>query len=325
MHVPDGFLSTPVCAAAGALAAGAVGYSLYKLRGSLADRAVPMTGMMSALVFAGQMVNFPLIGAPVSGHLMGGVLAAVVLGPWAGCLAITLVLVVQCLLFADGGLLALGANILNMGVVGALGGYAVYATVRRRLGEGPRGTIIASVVAAWLSVMAAAALFCVEFGLSAAWAGLNLQNVFALMVLFHSGIGIGEALITGMAVSFILSQRPDLIAAPAVSRSALRGIGRFATAGTVCALAVAAFLSPFASEFPDGLEAVAERAGFTELGTARVFVLPDYEIPSLTGSWQRLSVSLAGVFGTMVVMAIALVLGRTLQAAPVAVRSEHVE
>src|SRR3974390_2955433 len=118
MHIRDGILSPEVCAAAGLISLAAVGYSLRKLRTDLEDRAVPLTGMLAAVVFAGQMVNFPLIGLPVSGHLLGGVLAATVLGPWAGCLAITLVLVVQAVLFNDGGLVSLGANILNMAVVG---------------------------------------------------------------------------------------------------------------------------------------------------------------------------------------------------------------
>ena len=157
MHIPDGVLEPAVCAASALISLGAVGYSLHRLRDSLAEKIVPMTGMISALVFAGQMVNFP-IGLPVSGHLIGGVLAATVVGPWAGCLALTLVLIVQCVLFADGGITALGANVLHMAVIGPLGGYAVYSAVRRLLGNGDRGTVAGAVVASWLSVMAAAAL-----------------------------------------------------------------------------------------------------------------------------------------------------------------------
>lgn len=314
MHIADGILSTPVCVGAGVVSAGAVSYSLHRLKDSLADRAVPLTGMMSALVFAGQMVNFPLLGAPVSGHLMGGVLAAAVLGPWAGCLAITLVLIVQAVLFADGGLLALGANVLNMAVIGSLGGYAIYSTVRRWLGGTSQAIVIGAVVAAWLSVMAAAALFCVEFGLShAATENFQLRNVFTLMVLFHSGIGVGEALITGAVLSFVLGQRPDLLYAPHAAPGAFRRVGRTVIVGTVCALAVAAFFAPFASEFPDGLEAVAERIGFAEFAQARALVLDDYAVPLPSGDWQKLSVSLAGVGGTLSVLMIALVLGRLLR------------
>ena len=131
MHIPDGYLSPDVCAATGALAAAAVGVSIYKLRDELADRVVPMTGMMAAVIFAGQMVNFQLVVVPVSGHLIGGVLAGLILGPWAGCLALTMVLVVQRFLFSDGGLLSLGANVLHMAVIGSIGGYAVASVVRR--------------------------------------------------------------------------------------------------------------------------------------------------------------------------------------------------
>src|SRR5262249_26076503 len=137
-----------------------------RLEATVTSRTVPLTSMLAALIFAGQMVKFPLLVVPSAyGHLLGGVLAAVVAGPWAGCLAIALVLFLQMTLFADGGWLSYGANVLNMGVVGALGGYAVFAAVRRRL-AGPRGIIVGSVVASWVSVVAASALFCVEFALS---------------------------------------------------------------------------------------------------------------------------------------------------------------
>ena len=155
MHIPDGFLSNEVCIATSVVSLGAVAYSLHRMKDSLADRTVPLTGMMGSLIFAGQMVNFP-IGLPVSGHLMGGVLAAAVLGPWAGCVAMTMVLVAQWALFSDGGLTALGANVLHMGVVGSMGGYAVLSGIRRLLGNGRRGSVTGAVVAAWLSVMAAA-------------------------------------------------------------------------------------------------------------------------------------------------------------------------
>lgn len=319
MHIPDGVLGPEVCAVTGALSAGAVGYSLFRLRKDLADRTIPMTGMMAALVFAGQMVNFPLIvtGAPVSGHLIGGVLAAAVLGPWAGCLAITLVLLMQCLLFADGGILALGANALNMAVVGAWGGYAVLDFVRRRLGGGFRGTLAGVVVAAWLSVMAGAALFCLEFWWTirfdptAAAAEIRMSNVFTLMVAFHSLIGIGEAVITGGVVSFVLSHRPDLIDVPdraARRGTPLAGLGRMLATGFVAAAAVSAFLAPFASESADGLEAVAKQEFSDRAATdPTVILLPDYQVPSPFAGWnqsplwQKVSVSLAGLFGVAAV------------------------
>ncbi|MGE3313640.1 MAG: energy-coupling factor ABC transporter permease [Planctomycetaceae bacterium] len=326
MHIPDGVLSPEVCAGAGAISLGVVGYSLKRLSDSLTDRAIPLTGMMSALIFAGQMVNFPigLVGIPaVSGHLMGGVLAAAILGPWAGCVAITLVLFVQCLLFADGGISALGANILNMGVVGALGGYAVLSVVRKMAGGGLRGTLLGVIIAAWLSVVAAATLFCVEFQLSHLSSEFDLRNIFALMVTFHSAIGIGEALITGGVVSLVLLQRPDLIYQPAPQArgaEAATRIGGALAAGIVAALAIAAFLAPFASSYDDGLEAVGGRA-FSSVMEQQptVIVLDDYNVPlpiprwEESEMWQKVSVSVAGIAGTLAVLVIAWLLDRSLK------------
>ena len=194
MHIPDGYLSPDVCAATGAVAAVAVGVSIYKLRDELADRVVPMTGMMAAMIFAGQMVNFHLVVVPVSGHLIGGVLAGLILGPWAGCLAVAMVLVVQRFLFSDGGLFSLGANILHMAVIGSIGGYAVAAVIRRFFRNPRVGTIVGAVIASWVTVVAASALFCLEFRLSHSPRDFQFGNLFALMVAIHSLIGIGEAL-----------------------------------------------------------------------------------------------------------------------------------
>ena len=247
MHVPDGFLSPEICAATGAVAATAVGISIYKLREELTDRVVPLTGMMSAMIFAGQMVNFPL-GLPVSGHLIGGVLASLIVGPWAGCLAITMVLFVQRFLFSDGGLYSLGANILHMAVIGSIGGYAVASFVRRRYRNDRVGVMVGAVVASWVTVVAASALFCLEFRLSQPPADFHFGNIFALMVGIHSLIGVGEALITGGIVAYVLSQRPELIRAdiePAGGRGKLLGsLGRTTAAGIVLALCVGSFSRP---------------------------------------------------------------------------------
>ncbi|MDZ4689442.1 MAG: energy-coupling factor ABC transporter permease [Planctomycetaceae bacterium] len=346
MHIRDGILSPEVCLAAGVLATAAVGYSLRRMRLALDDRAVPLTGMMAAVVFAGQMVNFPLFGLPVSGHLLGGVLAAAVVGPWAGCVALSVVLIVQAVLFADGGLLSLGPNILNMAVVGCWGGYAVFATVRRwsgslfpspgaSLGEGQgegaflplqprdkttltphpspteaagegsrsrRPAVFAAVVAAYVSVLAAAALFCAEFALSSRQAPFDLSQLTLWMVLYHALIGVGEAAITGAVLSFVWSRRPELLTAAEPGTTLSRG-GRFVTAGATVACAVAAILSPWASSWPDGLEAVGERVGFNELGVDRMLMLSDYAVP-LPAGWEVWSVSAAGVLGTVVVLGV---------------------
>lgn len=327
MHIADGFLSTQVCIGAGAISAGAIGLSLRKLNETVSTRTVPLTGMMAALIFAAQMVNFPLMLAPASGHLLGGVLAAVVVGPWAGCVAIALVLFLQMALFADGGWLAYGANVLNMGVVGSLGGYAIYAGIRRRI-AGPRGIVAGAVIASWVSVVAASALFCVEFSLSHGGEAFNLPMLFAVMTSFHSLIGVGEALITGGVVSYLLAVRPDLIAVPGSSAGPVAGLGRVVWSGAVAALAVAAFAAPFASEAADGLETVARKMNFDKFEQApRVLLLADYEVPlpgvaaasvessgdgaaaASSGFWQKLSVSLAGLLGTGAILGITFAFG----------------
>ncbi len=315
MHIADGILSTEVCIGAGILAAGAIGLSLRKLNETLSSRTVPLTGMMASLIFAAQMVKFPLVVAPAWGHLLGGVLAAVVVGPWAGCVAISLVLFLQMALFADGGWLAYGANVLNMGVVGSLGGYAIYAAIRRRI-AGNRGIIIGAVLASWTSVVAASALFCVEFALSHHDGEFDLSKLAAFMTSIHSLIGVGEALITGGVVSYMLAVRPDLICEPVLSPGAIPNLSRILWSGAVVALAVAAFVAPFASEGADGLEWVSKEMEFKAPDQeSPVSVLPDYEVPipgvnSSSGFWQKLSVSLAGIFGTSAVLAIAFAFGR---------------
>jgi len=306
MHVADGILSPEVCVAAGAVSAAAVGYSLRRLRDQIDTRTVPLTGMVAALIFAAQMVNFPLLALPVSGHLMGGVLAAVLLGPWAGLLAISLVLGVQCLLFADGGLLALGVNILHMGVVGCWGGYALVSLISGRFAQRRTGLLVGTVIASWLTVVAASVLFSTEFWLSRRGTNFDFSNIFTLMVLFHSLIGVGEAAISAGILAQVLAVRPDLLPGEESLQphSAARSLGRVLVSGAVVSLAVAAFLAPFASGFPDGLEAVAEQTEFVGLAEpTNLALLDDYAVPApvlswkQTGWWELVSVSIAGVGG----------------------------
>lgn len=299
MHIRDGLLSPEVCWATGAVSTLAVGYCWRRLQQEGTERSLPLIGMMSALIFAGQMVNFPLFGLPVSGHLMGGLLAGVVLGPWAGCLAMTLVLVVQAVLFADGGLLSLGANVLNMAVVGTWSGTAIYQLLRRLGGHSPRATVFAAVVAAYFSVLASALLFCGEFAWSHGTAPYDLVQLCQWMLLYHALIGIGEAGITGSVLSFVLVRRPNfLLESPPTESSPAKQRWGWLGLGLACGVAV--LMSPWASAWPDGLEAVAERLGFAELGTDRVLFLSDYAVP-LPAGWEAASVALAGLLGTVVV------------------------
>jgi len=310
MHIRDGILSPEICMATGLLALGAVGYSLRQMRRDLVDRTVPYTGMTAALIFAAQMVNFPLFFGPVSGHLIGGVLAAVLLGPWAGCVALTLVLVVQALLFADGGLLSLGANTLNMAVIGSWGGWAIYAGLRKLLGSSSGATVASAVCAAYLSVLIAAIAFCIEFGLSHRTAEFDLGRVFTLMLLIHAAIGLGEALITGLIVRWLLIRRPEMLGSPALVTQSGWPLWRYVAAGLACSLLIAVCLAPFASAWPDGLEAVGDVVSFNGLGTSTTLVLGEYAIPVPPGVWEPLSVSLAGLLGTLVVFVVGWLLVR---------------
>lgn len=308
MHISDGFLSPEVCAGTALISAAAIGYSVHRMKDTLGDRTVPMTGMIASLIFAGQMVNFP-VGTGVSGHLLGGVLAGAVLGPWAGAVALTLVLSVQWALFSDGGLTALGANVLHMAVIGSMGGYTLMSALQRLFKKSPRSTVLASAFAAWISVMAAAALFCLEFHWSHRTETLNFGRIFALMMTFHALIGVGEALITGSILSVLLRQRPDLVYSSQSPQKSSKSFSRFAGVLLTTTLLIAAFAAPFASSAPDGLEAVAERSTFPERQQALTGVFPDYaDLPF--GRWQFLSVTTAGLSGSLIILGAALVLGR---------------
>ncbi len=206
MHIPDGFLSANTWMTAWLISAGGVGYCLKRTAQLLKDRMVPLMGVVAAFIFAAQMLNFPVVGG-TSGHLLGGVLAAVLLGPYAGAIVIAIVLSAQCLIFQDGGLTALGANILNMSIVGSFGGYFVYDVIRRSI-DSNKGIIIGTGIAAWVSVVAASALCAIELAASGT---SPLKVALPAMAGIHFLIGIGEAAITCLVVSFIIRVRPDLI------------------------------------------------------------------------------------------------------------------
>jgi cobalt/nickel transport system permease protein len=208
MHIPDGFINAGVSAAAGVVSAGGIAVSVRKAGETLEDKQAPLAGLVAAFIFALQMLNFP-VAAGTSGHLIGGVLAAVLVGPWAGAICITLVLFVQAL-FADGGLSALGLNVLNMAIVAGMGGYAVFAAIRRVLPKTKTSVVGASAVAAFLSVPMAAIAFVIEYALGGV-GDVSLRAVFAAMVGVHALIGIGEAVITALAVSAVIAVRPDLV------------------------------------------------------------------------------------------------------------------
>jgi len=209
MHIPDGFINAGTSLGAGAIAAGGLGVSLRRTAEVLEERLAPLAGLVAAFVFAVQMLNFP-VAAGTSGHLLGGVLAAVLVGPWAGAVCVTVVLVVQALLFADGGLSALGLNVLNMALVGALGGYVLFLGLRRLLPATRSGIAVAAGIAAGLSVVLAAVAVSVEYAIGGS-GDVSIGRVVTAMVGVHTLIGIGEGLITAMTVSAVLAARPDLV------------------------------------------------------------------------------------------------------------------
>ena len=209
MHIPDGFINAPTSLAAGAAAAGGVGVSLRRAARTLQDRQAPLAGLVAAYIFAVQMLNFP-VAAGTSGHLLGGLLAAVLVGPWAGALCVAVVLIVQALLFADGGLSALGLNVVNMALVTAWGGYAVFLLLRRALPATKASVTAAAGVAAGVSVVLASLAFVVEYAIGGS-GGAPVGTVFGAMVGVHTLIGIGEGIITALTVAAVLAVRPDLV------------------------------------------------------------------------------------------------------------------
>ncbi|HHU09408.1 MAG TPA: energy-coupling factor ABC transporter permease [Intrasporangiaceae bacterium] len=209
MHVPDGFLDAPTSVATAAVAVVAVAGALRGARRELDDRTAPLAGLVAVFVFAAQMINFP-VGAGTSGHLMGGVLAAVLVGPWTATLALTVVLLVQALFFADGGLTALGTNVTLIAVVAVWVGYGVFRLIQW-LRPTSRAIIpVAAGIAALVSVPVAALVFAGLWAVGGA-APIDLGLLTTTMVGWHTVIGVGEALITAVAVSAILAARPDIV------------------------------------------------------------------------------------------------------------------
>lgn len=209
MHVPDGFLDLPVSAATGAVAIAGVALALRGARRELDERTAPLAGLVATFVFAAQMVNFP-VGAGTSGHLIGGALAAVLVGPWTATLVLTVVTVVQALLFADGGLTALGTNVVLLAIVAVWVGWGVARLVSRVLPNTPRSVIWSGAAGALVSVPAAAAVFTFLFAVGGAVA-VPLELLLPTMLGVHTVIGVGEALITAGVLAAVVASRPDLV------------------------------------------------------------------------------------------------------------------
>jgi cobalt/nickel transport system permease protein len=305
MHIPDGFLSAGVAATTWGGALGGLAWAL-RAEKALADHAPAGTlGALAAFVFAGQLVNVPVLPG-TSGHLVGATLAAAIVGPWRGLVVMAVVLAVQALLFQDGGITAFGANLLAMGGAGALGGHAVAALVAR-LRPGVRGLVAGPVIGAFVATLTGAAFIALVLAAS----GLYPAPVaLPVMLSLHVPIALVEAALTGAILATVVRWRPDIVRGLQGART-----GRTPALGLlVVGLALAAFAAPFASPLPDALESVAQRLGFAEAARGLwPAPAPDYVLPWLAAG--RASTALAGLGGTLAAAGLAWALTRRLGAA----------
>lgn len=320
MHVPDGFINAPVSAITGVIAAGAVAVSLRGARRELDERTAPLAGLVAAFIFAVQMLNFP-VAAGTSGHLLGGALAAILVGPYTGVLCVSVVLLMQGVLFADGGLTALGVNITDMAIVTTVVAYLIFRGLVKVLPRTRRSITASSFVAALISVPAAAVAFTFLYALGGT-TDVSIGKVATAMVGVHVLIGIGEAAITALTVGAVIAVRPDLVYGargltqklklrvggelvdapaaedPAPVAAAARSHRKVWIAGLVTSLVLAGFVSFYASANPDGLEKVAADKGIdkkVEEHATSDSPLADYGVKDITDT--RLSGGLAGVIG----------------------------
>lgn len=297
LHIPDGFLSIVVALLLWVISIVGVGVALRRLGRDLGERQVPLMGVLAAAIFAGQMLNFTVAGG-TSGHLMGAAIATILLGPWAAIVVMTSVLGIQALVFQDGGLLALGANLFNMAIVGVAVAFFVYTSIRRLAGSKPWALFVGGALAGWASIMAAALACALQLALS----GTSPANLAVpAMGGIHALIGVGEALITAGALAFLYASRRELLG---LARGEVRGGMAVWAFGLAIALLLAV-LSPLASAYPDGLEWVAERQGFLHTARPPVYnLIPDYVVPGMPN--EALATIAAGILGTLLVFGLAL-------------------
>jgi len=297
MHIPDGFLSTLVSIVLWIVSIGAVAYALRRVGKDLGERQVPLMGVLAAAIFAGQMLNFSVTGG-TSGHLLGAALATILLGPWAAVIVLTSVVSIQALIFQDGGLLALGANIFNMAIIGVTVSYFVYTSVKKLARGKSWGVFVGGAAAAWLSIVVASLAAALELAIS----GTSPANIAVpAMGGIHMLIGLGEGLITVGALAFLYAARRDLLH---LDKTAPKGGAAVWTFGLGIAALLAVF-SPLASAHPDGLEWVAEQKGFLETARAPLYhLIPDYLFPGISN--EALATILAGILGMLLVFGVAL-------------------
>ena len=302
MHIPDGFLSTPVSIVLWVLSVLVIAYALRRANKDLGEKQVPVMGVLAAAIFAGQMLNFAVAGG-TSGHLMGAAIATIVLGPWAAVLVMTTVVGVQALIFQDGGILALGGNLFNMAVVGVFVSYFVYRTVQRLSGGQKWGVFAGGALAAWLSIFIAALGVALQLAVS----GTSPANIgIPAMGGIHAVIGLGEALITLGALAFLYATRRDLLK---IDGAQAKG-GRLVWLGGLAIAILLAVAAPLASSQPDGLEWVAAQQGFINTAQSPTYeIIPDYVLPGVSD--EALATILAGIVGVLIVFGVTLLIAYT--------------
>ena len=280
MHVPDGFINAQVSVATGVISLGTLWAYVRNAKNLVADKLIALTGMMSALIFVLQMINFP-IAAGTSGHLLGGALAVIVLGPSLGIICISIVVVIQSLLFADGGLSALGVNVLNMAIITSLTGWLTITFWKKLFGDSQFTLISGSVIAGLLSVVFSSIAFVMEYAIGGT-VSVPLGSVLIAMISTHLFIGLGEGVITALIISLLLRVRSDLVYANTKkdkSNNLSTSYGIF-----IVLILSLTLITPYASSSPDGLESVASNFGFEETDGV-VLLLEDYGISSVNNNF----------------------------------------
>ena len=293
MHVPDGFMNVTMSAATGVISFGTLWAYIRSAKDLIADKFIALTGMMSALIFVLQMINFP-IAAGTSGHLLGGALAVIVLGPRLGLICLSVVVIIQSLLFADGGLSALGVNVLNMAIVTSATSWFIVKYWIKFIGKNKTSIVSVSVLAGILSVVFSSIAFTIQYAIGGT-ISIPVGTVLLAMVTTHFIIGFGEGVITALIITLLIRVRPDLIYAYERSDENTTKVSFYGL--FIILILLLSLVTPFASSSPDGLESVAEEFGFTQTDGI-VLLLDDYGISAVNNDF--ISTVLSALLGVAV-------------------------
>ncbi len=294
MHVPDGFMNVTMSAATGLISFGTLWAYIRSAKDLIADKFIALTGMMSALIFVLQMINFP-IAAGTSGHLLGGALAVIVLGPRLGLICLSVVVIIQSLLFADGGLSALGVNVLNMAIVTSATSWFIVKYWIKFIGKNKTSIVTVSVLAGILSVVFSSIAFTIQYAIGGT-ISIPVGTVLIAMVTTHLIIGLGEGIITALIITLLMRVRPDLVYAYDRSDENTTKVSFYGL--FIILILLLSLITPFASSSPDGLESVAEEFGFKQTDGI-VLLLDDYGINAINNNF--LSTVLSALLGVTVV------------------------